>query len=258
MRDHGLGARVATWTRQSAIHSTQHAARPTTTSPTHVGVDLRCCPDTTPAAICSAARAPHSCSVNHFHLTARPTMLFPLHVLPLAIALRTPLPIHRSTPSPLAPASPTSAIRPVPLSTASLSLVARAATTATSTGLDEWKQRGLIQKIITIPLLLISHIRAALSKLASAITSLVTKDKEPDPPAKMSAALEEATIAADAAIKTEKGKEELLKSVKSGSERWSQTKAEGTGAVVRGGGACQCFAASCATAWKSISVRQRN
>ena len=41
LRDHGLGVRVASWTRQSAIHGTQHATRATTTSPTHVGIDLQ-------------------------------------------------------------------------------------------------------------------------------------------------------------------------------------------------------------------------
>ena len=40
--DHGLGARVASWTRQSAIHVTQLTARAATTSPTHVGVDPQC------------------------------------------------------------------------------------------------------------------------------------------------------------------------------------------------------------------------
>ena len=39
---HGLGARVASWTRQSVIHGTQHATRAATTSPTHVGVDPQC------------------------------------------------------------------------------------------------------------------------------------------------------------------------------------------------------------------------
>ena len=39
LRDHGLGARVATWSRQPAIHATQHGTRSTTTSPTPVGSD---------------------------------------------------------------------------------------------------------------------------------------------------------------------------------------------------------------------------
>ena len=42
LRDHGLGARAAIWTRQSAIHATHHATRATTTPPTHVGGDLQC------------------------------------------------------------------------------------------------------------------------------------------------------------------------------------------------------------------------
>ena len=41
LRDHGLSARVASWTRQSAIHGTQHATRPTTTPPTHIGGNLQ-------------------------------------------------------------------------------------------------------------------------------------------------------------------------------------------------------------------------
>ena len=42
LRDHGLGARVASWTRQSAIHTTHHTTRAITTPPTNVGVDLQC------------------------------------------------------------------------------------------------------------------------------------------------------------------------------------------------------------------------
>ena len=41
LRDHGLGARTASWTRQTAIHAAQHATRPATTSPTHIGDDLQ-------------------------------------------------------------------------------------------------------------------------------------------------------------------------------------------------------------------------
>ena len=39
LHDHGLGARVASWTSQSAIHTTQLTTRATTTPPTHVGSD---------------------------------------------------------------------------------------------------------------------------------------------------------------------------------------------------------------------------
>jgi len=42
LRNHGLGARVASRTRQSAIHSTDHTTRATTTPPTHDGGDLQC------------------------------------------------------------------------------------------------------------------------------------------------------------------------------------------------------------------------
>ena len=41
LRDHGLGARTASWTRQTAIHAAQHATRPATTSPTHIGDELQ-------------------------------------------------------------------------------------------------------------------------------------------------------------------------------------------------------------------------
>ena len=41
LRDLDLGARVASWTRQSAIHTTQHATRSTTTPPTHIGGHLQ-------------------------------------------------------------------------------------------------------------------------------------------------------------------------------------------------------------------------
>ena len=37
-----LDARVASWTRQAAIHGTQHTTRATTAHPTHVGGELQC------------------------------------------------------------------------------------------------------------------------------------------------------------------------------------------------------------------------
>ena len=41
LRDHGLGAQVGSWTRQPAIHGTQHTTRATSTAPTPIDSDLQ-------------------------------------------------------------------------------------------------------------------------------------------------------------------------------------------------------------------------